>query len=190
MPILAIAAVLSALAVIAAYLTEWGPFSIYHPEDMPLDPLPAPEIEPSQPVAPANDNSPVPTVPESEDRQFPPMIVSWARAIGLGEGASLQSNNPGNLKYSTLTASWGGTKGRAATDGGYLCNFPDEKTGMDALCNFLVLGAEDQLLAFHKARTLTAFTKVYAGNPPEGYIDGIVSYLGVPGDTNIATFLA
>jgi hypothetical protein len=116
-------------------------------------------------------------------------IVDWAKAIANGEGADPASNNPGNLKYSSLTASWGAVPGRAATDGGHLCHFVDWQTGNDALCNFLTLGCEDELRAFHQARTLTEFTKIYAGNPPQGYIDHIVQALGVSPDVLISTFI-
>jgi hypothetical protein len=99
--------------------------------------------------------------------------------------------NPGNLKYSTLTASWGAQKGPAASDGGFLCQFANDNAGQTALCNFLVLGCEDELIAFHapEARTLAGFTTIYAGNPPEGYITRIEEALGVPGTTQISTFL-
>ena len=123
---------------------------------------------------------------------FTPMIETWANAIAKEEGAESISNNPGNLKYSTLTASWGASRGRQATDGGFLCQFLSYQSGYNALCNFLTLGCEDMLVAFHAptARTLQGFTVIYAGNPPEGYIQGIIEALGVPGDTQISTFLA
>lgn len=120
---------------------------------------------------------------------FHPMIVKWAGAITHGEGASPSSNNPGNLKFSTLTKSWGATQGRAASDGGFLCQFSNPQQGLNALCDFLTLGAEDLLVAFHQARTLREFTVVYAGNPPEGYIETIIEIVGVPGDTIISTFI-
>lgn len=120
------------------------------------------------------------------------MIKKWAALIAQGEGASLASNNPGNLKYSSLTASWGATPGRAATDGGHLCQFATPAMGMNALCNFLMLGCENELRAFHspEARTLIGFTKIYAGNPPQGYIDRIVGGLGVSPYVDISTFLS
>lgn len=120
------------------------------------------------------------------------MIVKWANLIKAGEGATPVSHNPGNLKYTSLTASWGAKRGRAATDGGFLAAFPDDATGFTALCNFLLLGCENLLLAFHKpaSRTLTGFTKIYAGNPPQPYIDRIVQGLGVDPKVDIATFLS
>jgi hypothetical protein len=63
---------------------------------------------------------------------------------------------------------------------------------MIALCNFLILGCEDELIAFHgpTARPLQGFTDVHAGNPPQGYTDRIVETLGVSADTQISTFLS
>ena len=130
--------------------------------------------------------------PKPSPVTFPPMITKWSVAIAIGEGANPTLHNPGNLKYSTLTASWGATKGPAASDGGNLCQFANDNAGQTALCNFLVLGCQDELIAFHApaARTLQGFTVVYAGNPPQGYIDRIVTTLGVPADTQISTFLS
>lgn len=117
-------------------------------------------------------------------------IADWANAIKIEEGASISSNNPGNLKYSTLTASWGATKGRAATDGGNLCQFPTYEKGFTALCNFLTLACEGQLIISHpQPCTLQAFSVRYAGNPPQGYIDQIAAKLGVSTSVDIATFL-
>lgn len=127
-----------------------------------------------------------PTAPVS----FPAKITQWAAIIAKEEGANPESNNPGNLKYSSLTASWGATQGKPAADGGYLCHFTDENAGLTALCDFLVLGCQDQLLAFHEARTLAEFTKIYAGNPPQGYIDAIVQAMGGDPNVQISTFLS
>lgn len=122
--------------------------------------------------------------------KIPSIITKWAKLIAVGEGATPASNNPGNLKYTSLTASWGAKRGRAATDGGYLSKFDTYDAGFTALVNFLMLGCEDHLLAFHKARTITKFTRIYAGNPPQPYIDRIVQGLGVDPNVDIATFLA
>lgn len=117
------------------------------------------------------------------------MIEEWATAIEHWENAPATSNNPGNLKYSSLTAQWGATKGRRATDGGSFCQFASYDQGFNALCQFLTLGAKDQLAAFHSARTLGEFTKVYAGNPSQGYINGIATALGVSLNTLVSSFL-
>jgi hypothetical protein len=122
---------------------------------------------------------------------FPAQITRWAAIISKEEGANPANHNPGNLAFSTLTHSWGAVQGPAKSDGGYLAKFADDNAGLTALCNFLVLGCEDQLLAFHapEARTLAGFTTVYAGNPPAGYLNAIIEAMGVPGTTDISTFL-
>jgi hypothetical protein len=140
-----------------------------------------------------SDMKPITPAPQpSSPPAFPAKIVAWSKAIAVGEGATPESNNPGNLKYSGLTASWGAKQGRAATDGGYLCQFATPQAGQDALCNFLLLGCEDELIAFHtpEARTLGGFTKIYAGNPPQGYIDSIAAALAEPLSVQISTFLS
>lgn len=119
-----------------------------------------------------------------------PTIEKWANAIAKWEGAKPFLNNPGNMGYSSLTASWGAVKGPPKSDGGYFCQFPTYAKGFTALCNFLTLGAQDQLIAYHQARTLEAFSKVYGGNPPQGYIDGIAHELSVLTSVDIATFLS
>jgi hypothetical protein len=119
---------------------------------------------------------------------FPPKIAKWATAIAHWEG-SKDPTNPGNLKYSPLTASWGAAKGRPAKDGGNFAVFKSPQAGMDALCNLLVLACHNELQSYHQARTLEAFTRVYAGNPPQGYINGIAAAIGVPLDTDISTFV-
>lgn len=132
--------------------------------------------------------SPVPT--QTTQTSFPPRISTWMAIISKEEGAIPDHHNPGNLGYSSLTASWGATKGPAKSDGGFLAVFADDNAGLTALGNFLVLGCQDQLAAFHQARTLAAFTEVYAGNPPQGYVDAIVQAMGGDPDVQISTFLS
>jgi hypothetical protein len=123
---------------------------------------------------------------------FPPltMIERWANAIKVQEGwyigsRSYKNNNPGNLKYSSLTASWGAT----GKDADNFCIYPDYETGMKALCNFLQLGAEDELIAFHHARTLLLFTRVYAQPPNDNYALNVAKALGVDVNVDISTFI-
>lgn len=120
---------------------------------------------------------------------FPSKITAWANAIKVAEGNAPYLNNPGSLKVSTLTQSWGAQNGVQASDGGWIAKFATYQLGFTALCNFLKLGAENELLAFHQARTLEAFTKVYAGNPPQGYIDTIAKQLNCSLDVDVSTFL-
>jgi hypothetical protein len=121
--------------------------------------------------------------------QFSPKIITWANAIAAGEGGAPARNNPGNMKVTTLTKSWGIQPAMNATDGGNIGKFPTYQQGFNALCNFLTLGCENQLLAFHQARDITSFTKIYAGNPPQPYIDRIITALGCTPTTLISTFL-
>lgn len=130
------------------------------------------------------------TEPNPAPASFPAKITQWAAIISKEEGANPANHNPGNLGYSTLTASWGAVKGPAKSDGGNLAVFQNDDAGLTALCNFLVLGCEDQLLDFHNTRTLQEFTAVYAGNPPQGYIDAIVQAMGGDPNVQISTFLS
>lgn len=94
------------------------------------------------------------------------------------------------MKYTTLTASWGASRGRAATDGGWLCQFATQEAGFGALCNFLKLACEGELIISNpRPCSLQDFTVKYAGNPPQGYVDRIAAYLNVPTSVDIATFL-
>ena len=157
--------------------------------------LKARQIPPVADPAPSEPQNPAPTPPlptNAAPATFPPKITLWAAIISKEEGAVPAHHNPGNLGYSTLTASWGATKGPAKSDGGFLAIFSDDNTGLTALCNFLVLGCEDQLLAFHapEARTLAGFTTIYAGNPPQVYKDAIVNAMGGDPNVQISTFLS
>ena len=116
------------------------------------------------------------------------MIEKWARSIDKWEGSTF-GNNPGNMKYSPLIASWGGKKGQIAKDGGYFAKFDTYDQGFKALCNFLELGCKNELKSYKQARTLQKFMTIYAGNPPQGYINGIAKDLNVSLDTDISTFL-
>jgi hypothetical protein len=153
--------------------------------------LKARQIPPQADNAPQPQNS-APTATPTPATTFPPKILAWAQIIGKEEGADPSLNDPGDLKFSDLTKSWGAIQGFAATDGGFMAKFPTEQVGEIALCDFLVLGCQDGLLAFHSpaARTLAGFMQIFAGNPPQEYIDAIVSGMGVPGDTQISTFLS
>jgi len=146
-------------------------------------------MTPSTPPQP----SPQPPPPTTEAQPSPsPMtkIQAWANAIKTGEGANPTLNNPGNLKYSTLTASWGASRGKQASDGGWLSQFPTYQQGFTALCNFLTLACEGELIISHpQPCSLQNFTVRYAGNPPQGYIDRIAATLDVPTSVDISTFL-
>ncbi len=178
-------AVVVAIGAAVALFRRGGPYNPVEPENTPPGPIP-PET-----IVDTTATSIVPPAPVlSQPTPFPRMIEKWANAITKWEGANPISNNPGNLKYSTLTASWGGTMGHPAADGGHFCHFATPQAGHNALCHLLILAAQNQLIAYHQARTLRQFTVVFAGNPPEGYIKGICDFLGVGGGVLISSFLS
>jgi hypothetical protein len=121
----------------------------------------------------------------------PSKIHIWALAVAVQEGAKKSLNNPGNLKLSGLTRSWGAITGFAATDGGVIAAFPTMQQGEKALEDFLTLGCEDELIAYHapEARTLGGFTDIYAGHPPVEYKEAVARALGCTLETLISTFL-
>lgn len=132
---------------------------------------------------------PIIDMPTMPTQIYPQKVLEWARSIEKAEGNAKYLMNPGSLKVAPLTQSWGATNGVKAKDGGWIAKFETYEKGFDALCNFLILGCHDELKAFHQARTLHDFTVVYAGNPPQEYIDSIVKDMGVSGDTLISTFI-
>lgn len=152
-------------------------------------------LTPSQTQAVKASISPVvaPLIPNTPTMPTQPtMIEKWADIIADEEGAIPALNNPGNFKYTTLMASWGGQKAGTGSDGGYFCRFPTPVMGRQALINFLTLGCEDELIAYHNARTIKEFTLVYTNHPKPAfdYSDTLIKRLGVTADTNIATFLS
>lgn len=164
---------------------------------LPQNPIPRPPL--NGPIVPPEPPLPIVPPPMPTPSKYPLKIVTWAKLIAAGEGATSLSNNPGNLKLTNLTATWGAMRGRPATDGGWLARFSTYEQGFDALCELLVLAAQDQLIYYHKispagkpqpeVRTLEGFTRVYAGGPPQGYINRIVAGMGGDPRVDIATFL-
>ncbi len=136
-----------------------------------------------QPVSTTATVSPVVTPIDKTNK-----IYTWAHAIAKWEGDS-SGVNPGNLKYTTLTKTWGATQGRPAQDGGYFALFVSYGVGFSALCNFLTLACEGELIIAHKPCTFEQFTIRYAGNPPQNYIDGIREIVGCELSTDISSFL-
>ncbi len=106
-------------------------------------------------------------------------IPVWALAIQHAEGGKPQdrntrNHNPGNLKYTSYTASLGATP----TDGNF-CYFADYHTGFQALCQFLHDAATGKLHSYSPGMTLDAFTTVYASPPNANYINSVANALGV-----------
>ena len=125
------------------------------------------------------------------------MIARWATIISKEEGANPELNNPGNIRYSTLLATWGAKKSLTND----FCYFPTYEMGFTALCNFLTLAAENELIPYHtpppdhpevNPRTIKGFTLVYTDFPePEyDYSDTVIKELGVTADTLISSFLS
>jgi hypothetical protein len=148
------------------------------------EPTPAPENTPSAP--PSTQASPPTHISK---------IEPWAKAIQRQEGGSpldlnMRLNNPGNLKYSGLTAALGGVRASNATDGGSFCRFPTYEAGFNALCKFLRLAATDQLKSYRSTMSLELFTAIYA-NPPKDhpYGESVAKELGVPVTTPIYQLL-
>mgnify|MGYP001557776439 CR=1 FL=1 len=121
-------------------------------------------------------------------------IIPWAKAVQIAEGyypnsVSYICKNPGNLKFTSLTESFGATGKHIASDGGYFCIFPSYEVGFQALVSFLTLAAEDQLKDYHEARTLLLFTRKYANPPNDGYANSVAKALGVSVDEPIKNLI-
>lgn len=132
----------------------------------------------------------VPEIVEEKTNRIP----DWGRAIQVEEGwwpnsVSYRHNNPGNLKFTSLTQSFGATQGDAGSDGGYFCKFPTYEKGFTALCDFLELACLDKLKAYHQARTLLEFTKIYANPPNNMYASRVAEKLQVPVNIDISELL-
>jgi hypothetical protein len=121
------------------------------------------------------------------------MIEQWARAIQKHEGwfngsRSFRNNNPGNLRYTTYTASLGKNKGK---DNGNFIIYVDYETGFSALKQFLKDAATDVLRAYRGTMTIYDFYSVYApsgdGNYPKGYAEAVAADLGVSPKVKIST---
>lgn len=143
------------------------------------------------------------------DQSLPPMtppvphpskILAWALAIEKQEGGKFLdrntlNHNPGNLKYTSYTVSLGAIH----HDANNFAIFPDRATGLGAdaqgnlngkgLCQFLIDGCNDKLAAFHQARTLIDFTRVFAQPPNDNYAISVAHALGVDPKVDISTLL-
>ena len=91
-------------------------------------------------------------------------------------GLAISNNNPGNLKFTSLTQSLRALK----SDLNGFCIFANYGDGFEALCDFLRFAARDELISYHESRTLLLFTQTYA-NPPTGskYAENVAKSLGV-----------
>lgn len=119
-------------------------------------------------------------------------IERWALGIQIAEGwsdnpmtRSWRNENPGNMKYSSLTASLGAT----GKDSDNFCIFPNYQTGHNALCQFLTLAAKDMLKDYHSSRTLDKFTSIYAHPQSGAYVEKVAQTIGCSTTTDISSLL-
>lgn len=139
---------------------------------------------------------PLPTVPPTAPpAQHVSKIPAWALAIEKQEGGkpsdlNITQRNPGNLKYSTYTATFkGATKGVKASDGGYFCRFPTRELGLNALEGFLTDACNGRLQSYKPTDTLDKFTTTYALPPNKNYVKAVAKALGVTPETPIKELL-
>lgn len=121
-------------------------------------------------------------------------IQDWALGIQSAEGGkpwhiNMKNHNPGNLKYTSFTASLGGKLGKAATDGGYFCYFDTYEEGFKALCTFLTMAAQGKLKPYPKGITLDKFSSTYALPPNKNYVNTVAARIGVAPSIKIAELL-
>ena len=128
-----------------------------------------------------------------EEKPLPPYIPKpdrytiWAQAIQAEESSkpprptdvNVRLKNPGNLKYTSYTASLGGKKSTVpGLDGGTFCEFDTYQDGLNALKQFLKDAVDGKLRAYKPTQTLLSFTKVYANPPNDGYATNVAKKLG------------
>jgi hypothetical protein len=134
------------------------------------------------------------------------MIEKWALAIQRHEGffagsRSQRNNNPGNLRFTTYTASLGKNRGK---DSGNFIIYDTYEIGFKALKQFLIDAATDVLRPYRaKAKevkkdsagklSLYEFYSAYAptsdGNAPRNYAEAVAADLGVSPETRIKDLL-
>jgi hypothetical protein len=147
--------------------------------------------QPVVPQEPPKPSTPPPTPPGPSE---PPRVEIWASAIEQQEGGqpgdlNMRLNNPGNLKYTTYTATLGAKqsteliigaaqRGPAGSDGGYFCRFDTLEEGRSALRHFLIDAASNRLKSY-KNNTLDQFTETYARPPNKKYVNAVAKALQV-----------
>lgn len=149
-------------------------------------------LQASQTNADPENDKPPPPPPKPPPTSKIPL---WAKAIQKEEGGrptdlNMRLNNPGNLKYSSLTAALGGVKATKGRDGGNFCKWPTYQAGFTALCKFLRMAATDQLRSYRSSMSIDLFTQVYA-HPPKNhpYAENVAKALGVSAETAIHDLL-
>ena len=101
----------------------------------------------------------------------------------------MKYHNPGNLKYTSYTASLGGKLGKAATDGGTFCYFDTYEEGFKALTTFLTMAAQGKLKPYPLGITLDKFSSIYALPPNKNYVNTVAARIGVSPQIRIKELL-
>lgn len=137
-----------------------------------------------------------PAMPPVETQ--PTRLEVWAKAIQAEESSkpprvtdvNVRLKNPGNLKYTSYTASLGGKKSTVpGLDGGTFCEFPTYTDGLNALKQFLRDAVDGKLKSYKPTDTLKKFTQTYANPPNLGYATNVAKKLGVTIETQIREIL-
>ena len=121
-------------------------------------------------------------------------LRDWAMAIEAEESSkppkstdrNKRNNSPGNLRASELIQ---GFNGYLTKDIDNFAIFKNYECGFNALCKFLTMAAEDNLIPYHGARTLYKFTKIYAEPPNDNYAKNVANALKVNINVDISTLL-
>ena len=128
----------------------------------------------------------------------PTRLEVWAKAIQAEESSkpprvtdvNVRLKNPGNLKYTSYTASLGGKKSTVpGLDGGTFCEFPTYTDGLNALKQFLRDAVDGKLKSYKPTDTLKKGTQTYANPPNLGYATNVAKKLGVTIETQIREIL-
>lgn len=108
-----------------------------------------------------------PVAPQPQPEPVKSLLVPWAKAIELYEGANKAWNNPGAIR---------------GADGQFL-KFKTYQEGFAYLCDYLTRAATGKHKAYRPDMTLLAFQKVYSpssdNNNPEKYASFIAKRIGV-----------
>ncbi|MDI6777559.1 MAG: peptidoglycan DD-metalloendopeptidase family protein [Patescibacteria group bacterium] len=148
-------------------------------------------------IAPVPASNNAPSVPPASSK-----IEQWALAIKKHEGfiapcaqypkgsRAYRNNNPGNLRYTSYSASLGLIKGK---DDKNFVIYQTYDIGFNALKKFLTDAANGKLISYKPDMTLYQFYSKYApstdGNYPKGYAESVAWVMGVSPNTKIKDLL-
>lgn len=98
---------------------------------------------------------------------------------------SWRNRNPGNLKYTSLTAELGAT----GKDQYNLCIFESYEKGFNALCSFIRMAGENKLSRYHDCSILSFFQN-YAGENQKKYAKFVADKLKVSTNEKVANLIS